>query len=189
MNYKIAQTKKGRWLGVMVVLVLALVLVVPASAGYTNDHIGGLVYIDANGNGVWDEGEEGYGGYEGVAKEEGEWVHRYFGANVTFTPIGSGPVDPIVLESAPYREMEDHEKDGDTCTRQDLEKSLDNGHYPAQRPCEGSFGMISWANDVTWEVSIEVPDGYEMTSEPVLRFSSSEDVPMCDFGIAPIASK
>lgn len=182
--------KRARWIGLLGIFALALlllVLAIPASAVVGRDFIGGLVYLDTNQNGVWDEGEEGYGGDYGVAKEGKDWVWRYRGTTVTFTPIGSGPSDPYVVESAPFREMEDHEKDGNTCTRQDFEESIDEG-YVAARPCEGTFGMISWADDVTWEVTIEVPEGYELTSESTLTFTTGEEVPMCDFGVVPVGT-
>lgn len=166
----------------MAIIMLAMVL--PASASHENDDIsglGGLVYIDDNRNGVWDVGEAGYGGFDGVIEEDDGWVYRYIGTEVTFTPIGSGPDDPVVVESAPFRELEDHEKDGDTCTRQDLSDDSEG-----LRACDGAFGMISFDNYVTWEVSIEVPEGYELTSDSALRFMTGEKVPFLDFGIAPV---
>ncbi len=180
--------KLGKWLAVVGLLGLAivvLVMVLPAAALGEKDFIGGLVYIDTNLNGKWDVGEPGYGGYEGAIKEVDGWVNRYIGTTVTFTGIGSGPKDPLVLESAPYREPEKHEKEGLTCTPQDFKQALDENRE-AVRPCEGTFGMISYADDVTWEVSIEVPEGYELTSDPVLRFMTGESVPFCDFGITPV---
>jgi len=177
-----------RLLGLLSLLLLLALAVGVASAGMSHPGVyGGLVYIDANHNGVWDVGEEGYGGEYGVAKENGEWVWRYRGADVIFTGVGSGPEDPYITESLPYREMEDHEKNGDICSRQDMGVMEDDPHYVPVRPCEGTFGMISWADDVTWEVTIEVPEGYELTSEPVLRFFAGEEAPFCDFGIVPVA--
>jgi hypothetical protein len=180
--------KRAGWqllLVVGAVVVLLLVLVAPAAALVDRDYISGLVYLDANENGVWDPGEEGYAGEYGVLKEGDDWVWRHRGTTVTFTSIGGGPNDPFVVESAPTRDMEDHESDGDICTRQDLEKSLDEG-YTAERPCEGTFGMISWADDITWEVTIVVPEGYKLTSDSTLQFRSGEEVPACDFGIISV---
>lgn len=179
--------KRARWqilLGLGAVVMLMLVLVAPASALVDRDYISGLVYLDANENGVWDAGEEGYAGEYGVAKEGDEWVWRHRGTTVTFTSVGSGP-GAYVVESAPTRDMEDHESDGNICTRQDLKKALDEG-YTAERPCEGTFGMISWADDITWEVTIDVPEGYALTSDSTLTFRTGEDVPACDFGIVAV---
>jgi hypothetical protein len=176
-----------RWLGLLTVTLLLLVLVAPSAALVDRDFISGLVYIDANENGEWDVGEQGYGGVYGVAKEGKDWVWRYRGTDVTFTSIASGPEDPYIVESAPFREMEKGEENGNTCTRQDYEDSLDEG-FTAARPCEGTFGMISWADDVTWEVTIDVPEGYELTSDSTLRFATGTDVDSCDFGIVYVGT-
>ena len=181
---------RKRWLvllSIAAVTVLLVVLVAPAAALADRDYISGLVYLDVNENGVWDMGEEGYGGEYGVAKEGDDWIWRYRGTTLTFTPIGSGPDDPFVVESAPFREMVGHEKDGNTCTRQDLDDGLDEGYVPA-RPCDGTFGMISWADHVTWEVTIDVPEGYSLTSDSALRFTTGTSNPACDFGIVYVGT-
>ncbi len=184
----------NRWLVVLAILVMTLVafaLTTPASALVKPYVISGVVYLDANENGVWDPGEEGYGGEYGVAKEGDDWVWRYRGTDVIFSPLGSGPDeragdDPVfIAESAPFREMEENEKNGNVCTRQDFEEGLDEG-FVARRPCQGTFGMIAWADDVTWEVTIDVPEGYALTSNSVLTFTTGEEVPYCDFGIIPV---
>ncbi len=189
MNKKSRTSRSIRWITVMLfvaALVVLALLVAPVSAKVSPEVIGGLVYIDENLNGKWDSGEAGYGGEYGVSQEDnGDWSWRYWGTKVTFTSIGSGPEDPFVVESAPFREMEDEEKHGNTCTRQDLEEAVDEG-FTASRPCEGTFGMISWADDVTWEVTIDVPEGYVPTSDSSLVFATGQEVPFCDFGIAPI---
>ena len=87
-----AKMKRVRWIGMVGLFVLVSLSLIAAKPGDSQkEHVSGLVYIDANHNGVWDVGEEGYDGEYGVAKEEGDWVWRHRGATITFTHIGSGP--------------------------------------------------------------------------------------------------
>lgn len=65
-----------------------------AAVQYTS-HVTGLVFIDTNQNGVWDAGEEGYGGELQWVEDEG--VTRYVGTTVTvMTPA----YDEYDLETA-----------------------------------------------------------------------------------------
>jgi hypothetical protein len=196
-----AKMKRVRWIGMVGLFVLVSLSLIAAKPGDSQkEHVGGLVYIDANHNGVWDVGEEGYGGEYGVAKEEGDWVWRHRGATITFTPIGSGPGDdddyPFVVESLPHPREDPNDDSytsldhGALCTLQDMPKLKDDESYVPVRPCLGTFGMISWAKHVTWAASIDVPEGYELTSEPVVTFftTGKDGIPFIDFGIAPVSS-
>jgi hypothetical protein len=90
------------------------------------------------------------------------------------------------LETAGYREAEDHEKAANVCTRQDLEAAHEDG-TDQQRPCQGTFGFISFDDYVTWNVTIQVPEGYYATSPQTRQFmTGGEDIPLLDFGIAPL---
>ena len=91
----------------------------------------------------------------------------------------------ITLESAGYREAEDHEEAFDVCTHQDLEDSLEDG-FDIARPCQGTFGFISFADKVTWTATIAVPQGYVLTTPQIIEFTTGDDVPLLDFGLLPV---
>ncbi|MCB9420193.1 MAG: hypothetical protein H6667_10325 [Ardenticatenaceae bacterium] len=161
--------------------ILLLVLVVSSSTvSAARFDMQGLVYIDDNLNGVWDVGEAGYGGvYQWVEDEE---VNRYVGATITvITPA----YDEYEVESAPYRELEEHEKVA--CTQQDLVIDGEINPNPV-RPCSGTWGLPVWAEDVRMEIHLTVPEGYYATSPNPIYCVTCLDSPWIDFGIAPLAS-
>ncbi len=142
-----------------------------------NGFVPGLVYIDGNGNGVWDVGEAGYGGQMGYDAENE--VDRYIGATVTFI---SPAYDEFTVESMGHRELDE----GETviCSQQDL---VFDGEIMANpvRPCEGTFGLTHAGEDVRWEVVLSVPAGYTLTTaNPQYYTTGSGQMPV-DFGIVP----
>lgn len=158
------------------VAVAALLILVARSAfAQPKQYLTGLVYIDSNQNGMWDKGEEGYKGAYGVAKENGNWIWRYRGTDVTFKGMGSGPKDAIVLQTAGHRGLNDGEVD--PCSRQG------DG-----RPCNGTFGMRSTASNVTWQVSLKVPQHYRLTTPGMVNVRSGVANKPIEFGIAPMAN-
>jgi hypothetical protein len=138
----------------------------------------GLVFIDSNGDGVWQPGEAGYGG-EAIWNAE-EATDEYVGAAITLI---SPAYDEFELTSAGYVEPEDGEIY--TCTQQDL--VIDGEiNENAVRPCSGTWGLSHAGDDVRWEVWLTVPDGYTVTSaNPQYYTTSSGQMPV-DFGIVSV---
>lgn len=140
--------------------------------------IPGLVFIDSNLNGVWDVGEAGYGGQLGWVKETE--LTRYVGAEITFT---SPAYDEFVVESMGYRNLDEDETV--ICSQQDLVIDGKINDNPL-RPCEGTFGLTHAGDDVRWMVSIDVPDGYKLTSANPQYYTTNTGQMPVDFGIVPI---
>ena len=166
-----------KWTALAAIVLLVLVIST-ATVTATRYDIQGLVYIDENLNGVWDVGEPGFDGvYQWVEDEE---VSRYVGATVTvITPA----YDEYEVETAPYRELEDHETVA--CARQDTVVDGELNPNPV-RPCSGTWGLPVWADDVRMEVHLTPPEGYYVTSaNPVFCVTCIEG-PWVDFGIAPL---
>lgn len=166
-----------KWTALAVIVLLVLVIST-ATVSATRYDIQGLVYIDENLNGVWDVGEPGYDGvYQWVEDEE---VSRYVGTKITIiTPA----YDEFEVESAPYRELEKHEKVA--CTQQDLLVDGEINPNPV-RPCSGTWGLPVWADDVRMEVHLTVPEGYYATSANPVHCVTCIETPWVDFGIAPL---
>lgn len=148
---------KRSTLVLIAVLVLSMVFAVPVFAEQT--HIYGVVFVDANMNGVWDVGEMGM-------------------PNATVEFESAGGETTIELMSAPVSD-ELNPNDPNVC---------DYLNPDAPTPCPGTFGLIP-AGDTAywWKVSVKVPAGYYATTaaeqwvqpQPI----GSEEVVF--FGIAP----
>jgi hypothetical protein len=106
---------------------------------------------------------------------------------ITLMQPGSDPDDAIVLESAGYREPEDHETAANVCTKQDYEVDNDVGvNLNALRPCMGTWGLVGAGDEVTWGVWVTPPDGYVLTSPNPQYYPTGSGRPPLDFGIKPI---
>ena len=137
----------------------------------TKDYINGVVFMDDNANGKWDVGEEGYKGKYGVYEDvNGNWSWGHKGTMIKFSGVGGGPAEPTYLETAGYR-MPD-EDGNELCSLQG-----------ENRPCEGTFGFISFADYVTWDATVMVPEGYKLTTPGTQRFTTGMHVPILEFGI------
>lgn len=146
-----------------------------------NGYVSGLVFIDDNEDGVWQPGEAGYGGE--YAYDDESKMMRYMGAVITLI---SPAYDDYDVESMGYRELDEHESVA--CSQQDLVIDGELNPNPL-RPCSGTFGMSHAGDDVRWEVSVAVPDGYKLTSaNPQYYTTGSGQMPV-DFGIAPVAGE
>lgn len=168
--------KKNLFFIVIIVLLTAGVGV--ASASQPN-YVTGLVFIDDNQNGIWDAGEQGYGGEEQWVAAEG--VTRYVGTTIT---IMTPAYDTYELATAGANS---------TCTVQNFQVD-ENGNVvqDATRPCAGTFGMSFKRDnnlDLRLEVSLTVPDGYKLTSANPQVFVMGQDSAPLDFGIVPLNSK
>jgi hypothetical protein len=134
-------------------MVLALVLLAGTSAVLAagmDTHIYGLVYVDANGNGVWDAGEAGYDGTlnEYWDEDEETWIREYVGTTVNLH--AGDPENAIELTTAALStELQAYQENGQMlCTVQDYltddgpdeDEDLDLNQM-AMRPCIGSFGL------------------------------------------------
>jgi len=166
----------------LVALALVMMLFIGATnVGATRHDVQGLVFLDDNLNGVWDVGEEGYGGhYEWVP---GEDVFRYVGATVTLlTPA----YDEFEVESLGFRELGKGE--GIACTQQDYLMADDETVNPdAVRPCLGTFGFPLTADETYMQISVTPPEGYMLTStNPQACVTGEAEREWMDFGIAPI---
>lgn len=170
-----------------VVLVLATIALLfsmgvgGASAAISHtSQVTGLVFIDSNQNGVWDIGEEGYGGkLQWVADEE---VTRYVGTTVTvMTPA----YDEYEFETAGYNS---------SCTVQgfDVDEYGNIVQVPT-RPCAGTFGMSFRTDptglDIRLEVTATPPEGYKLTSPAMQTFIIGKDTEPLDFGIIPLETE
>lgn len=166
-----------KWTALAAIVVLVLVIST-ATVSATRYDIQGLVYIDENENGVWDVGEPGYGGeYQWVEDEEDS---RYVGTTVTIiTPA----YDEFEVETAPYRELEDHEEIA--CHQQDFMIDDEVNPNPV-RPCSGTWGLPVNVEDVRMEVHLTVPEGYYATSPNPIYCVTCVETPWVDFGIAPL---
>lgn len=168
------------------VLLLSLCLLVLAAAvpafALEPDTVTGLVFIDKDLDGVWDTGEEGYGGVWSWVEDEEVW--RYVGATVT---IVTPAYDEFVLESSGPREAD---YDGETalCSYQDTLVDDELNPSPA-RPCVGTWGLPGVSEDVRFAVTVTAPDGYYVTSENPQYFTSGTDQEPLNFGIAPLAEE
>jgi hypothetical protein len=172
--------KRNRFVFI-VVTILLLVLVTSASAEHCQT-VQGLVFIDDNLNGVWDEGEAGYGGEMQTVEEDDGWQHdRYVGATVTiYTPA----YDDFVLESAGYRELGEDEEY--LCCHQDAMLDEDEVNPSQKRPCIGTWGLPGIQDDIRLEVWVTAPEGYVLTSANPQYFITGEDSSPLEFGLAPV---
>ncbi|MBN1315576.1 MAG: hypothetical protein JXA42_08910 [Anaerolineales bacterium] len=170
--------KKQNLIIIVAVIILLAAGVGIVSAARTN-YVTGLVFIDANQNGVWDAGEQGYGGELQWVDSEG--VTRYVGTTVTvMTPA----YDQFELTTAGMNA---------SCTDQSLQVD-ENGNLieSAVRPCAGTFGMSFKRDDdldLRLEVSITVPEGYKLTSPNPKVYVIGQDAAPVDFGVVPLNSK
>ena len=141
--------------------------------------VAGLVFIDANENGVWDVGEAGYGGQTQMVEEDDGWMHEELvGATIKLT---SPAYDEVKVTSAPYTEPNE---DGTAlCTPQDYG---DEGDGPKLRPCAGTWGITQAGDEVYWVVDMTVPAGYRRTSNNPQSYVTGSGDPFVDFGIVPV---
>ena len=135
-------------LTLFLLLVAMLVVGSVATVSATRHDIQGLVFIDDNLNGVWDEGEAGY---EGVMQwDEDLDVMRYVGATVTvLTPA----YEEYEVETLGFRELEENE--AVVCTQQDLVMSDGDLNPNPVRPCFGTYGLPLTADDTYLEISLQ----------------------------------
>ncbi len=154
-------------------------------------HVFGSVFVDANMNGVWDPGEEGYIGEwkEWWDADEGVNMKAYVGTTVTLNP---GDTDEIItLTTAGGRGLNEGEQD--LCTYMDRviadgpdeDEELDINPSPL-RPCNGTFGLRpAGPKEMIWEVTLTPPAGYSVTSANPQYVEIADDTPVVEFGIAP----
>lgn len=151
-----------------------------ANVSATRHDIQGLVFMDDNLNGVWDEGEEGYNG-EWLWVED-EATFRYVGATVNIlTPA----YDEYEVETMGYRELEENEIV--ICTQQDLVMEDGSLNPNPVRPCAGTWGLPVSADDTYLEVNVTPPEGYYITSSNP-QYCVTGEKEWMDFGLAPIAA-
>lgn len=173
-------SKRKMWIVLAVTILLVLLLNIGAvNASHRNDILG-MVFIDANLNGIWDVGEEGYGGeYMWLEDED---VFRYKGATLTVT---TPAYDEYTVESAGFVELAKGQEIN--CTRQDLVDFDGDYNADANRPCTGAWGWPVSAKDVYMQVELTVPEGYFVTTaNPQFCYTGEEEY--MDFGIAPLAA-
>lgn len=160
-------------------VLLALFVVGPALAA-APDNVYGLVFIDDDGDGVWDVGESGYDGEWTWLEDEAVW--RNVGATITIiTPA----YDEYVLTSAGARAV-DYDGETAVCSYQDTVVDDEMNESPV-RPCSGTWGLPGVSEDVRYEVWLTAPDGYTVTSQNPLTFTTGSGQAALDFGIAPVA--
>lgn len=146
--------------------------------------VSGLVFIDANENGVWDIGEAGYDGQMALVEEDDGWMHEeYVGATIKLT---SPAYDEVKVTSAPFKEPD--ENGNALCTPQDLGEG-DDLNENCVRPCVGTWGITQAGDDVYWVVDLTVPAGYKLTSANPQSYVTGSGAPFVDFGIVPIDEK
>lgn len=169
---------------VFIIVTILLLVMVSAASAETCQTVQGLVFIDDNLNGVWDEGEAGYGGEMQTVEEDDGWMHEeYVGATVTiYTPA----YDEFVLTSAGYSELGEDEEY--LCCHQDAMLDEDEANPNQVRPCTGTWGLPGIPNDIRLEVWVTPPEGYVLTSENPQYFITGEDTEPLDFGLAPVAT-
>lgn len=168
------------------VVLLALMLAMTMGTVLAQDtHIYGLVFIDSNGNGVWDSGEQGYPGVyrEYWDDDEEMQIEEYVGAEVSF--FAGNEEEIITLRTAGMTS---------DCTVQDYvvetdDEDDDDGlmvNPSPGRPCAGTFGLRPAGEDETvWRVTLTPPDGYVVTSQNPVSYEIGKDQGPIDFGIAP----
>ncbi len=123
----------------LVALVLTLFVATPVFA--SGGHVYGVVFLDENGNGVWDA-------EPGIADVAVHFVQAD---------------TDITLYSA-WNDM-----DGDIgpdmyCTHfRDEAFDHDETHWKVPKGCNGTFGLIGGVEG-TWKVYIDVPAGYKLTT-------------------------
>ena len=159
--------------------------------GGQDTHLYGSVFVDANMNGVWDVGEEGYPGVlkEWWDEDEGLMMKAHIGTTVMLNP---GDTDEIVtLTTAGSRELDEGEQDLCTYLDQviedgpDEDEELDINPGPS-RPCNGTFGLRpAGPKEMIWEVTVTAPAGYVVTSPNPQYVEITSDTPIVAFGIAP----
>lgn len=171
-------TKAMKTMTVGLLMMMALVVSAVGVSAASKSDVQGLVFIDDNLNGVWDEGEAGYDG-EWMWDEDSE-AYRYVGATVTVT---TPSYEEITAESAPYREPDEDETI--VCTQQDLVVDGEINPNPT-RPCSGTWGVPRLENDSYLTITLTPPEGYTVTSENPQIFLTGTDTDWVDFGIAPI---
>ena len=158
---------------------LALFVVAPALAA-APDNVYGLVFLDEDGDGVWDVGESGYDGEMTWLEDEEVW--RNIGATITIiTPA----YDEYVLTSAGARAA-DYDGETAVCSYQDTVVDDELNESPV-RPCSGTWGLSGVSEGVSYEVWLTAPDGYTVTSQNPQVFTTGSGQAALDFGIAPVA--
>ncbi|MEM9777499.1 MAG: hypothetical protein AAF902_23175 [Chloroflexota bacterium] len=82
---------------------------------------------------------------------------------------------------------DDAYEDQEFCTAQSLEASDVDNLDVAIRPCEGTFGFITFVDGESWwDVEMTVPDGYRATTATKMTVGViSGEGTTIDFGIAP----
>ena len=194
-HYEEGKMLKWLKLAMAVGVLAALVLGSGATVSAGDDsHIFGLVYIDSNLNGVWDEGEEGYPGkwQEYWDADEEEWVRHYLGTPISF--FAGDEENIITLRTAGARSLAEGEQD--LCHYQDYltadglddDEDMDVNAQPI-RPCSGTYGLRPAGSDgMVWRVSLTSPDGYAVTSPNPVYYEVGKDTGTVDFGIAPASA-
>lgn len=180
---------KGRAL-IVGSIVMLMVFAAQSAFAAQATYITGLVYIDSNENGVWDAGEPGYGGVQDVREnDEGDWVEEYFGTPISFVAAGGDPVEDgtSLLSAGTFIPDEDDDRE-EFCTSQSLEATdVDDLDVPV-RPCEGTFGFITFVDGESWwDIEMTVPAGYQATTPTKMTISVlSGEGGTIDFGIVPL---
>jgi hypothetical protein len=177
--------------GTMTVLAMLVVFSTNVVFAGGDGNVYGLVFIDSNMNGVWDQGEQGYSGEWTQYWEGDEYIERYIGATITLS--GDDGATAFTLESAGYREP--NEDEVAVCTYQDFvvsdgddeDEDPDINSSPV-RPCAGTWGMIGGENGTVWKVWVTAPEGYVVTSANPQVYVAGSGEPALDFGIAPIGA-
>ena len=125
------------------VLMLALFAVIPVFAA--EGHIYGVVFYDSDGDGVWDD----EAGIADVA--------------VKFVPASGDDVEGAITLYSAWNDNDDVVGPDMVCTHlQDEEFGDSETHWKLPKGCNGTFGLPSV--DGYWEVSLEVPEGYQLTT-------------------------
>jgi hypothetical protein len=174
MRKEVEMSKWRKFVAVLAVVAAMLLTTtgLVLAQGYDDTWLYGLVFVDANGNGVFDVGEQGFEG-----------------ATITLNP--GDPDETITLQSASARALEEHEKL--TCTVQDYfgPDGTDDDEDPdvketPTRPCAGTFGIRpAGPKKMVWEVTLTPPAGYVVTSANPQYIKIAGDTPLADFGVAP----
>jgi hypothetical protein len=161
-------------LSLLVALVLTLFVVTPVFAD--GGHVYGVVFMDENGNGVWDD-------EPGVADVAVHFVQAD---------------TDIVLYSA-WNDNDDDVGPDMYCTHfRDEAFGDDVTHWKIPKGCNGTFGLIGGVEG-TWKVYIDVPAGYKLTTPGSADYPYFADTLMADqdwtdgtdwleFGLMPAAA-
>ncbi len=180
--------------GALALLSLVLLATTGMALAGPDTHIYGMVYVDANLNGVWDEGEEGYGGLWQEYWEDDEYIEEYVGTSVSFH--AGDPDNAITLESAVMTDFSEalEANSQSLCSPQDFlisdgpdEDEDPDFNWSSTRPCVGTFGLRPAGEEGTvWTVAVTVPDGYVATTPTSVMVTSAEGATqLVEFGIAP----